>query len=301
MLYPTWATTPGRELWYPINMYTGIEIFGGVASAMSLGIDYNGYNPWNWAAPHIFYETEQQHTGWGTGASSAARPISERWYNLAMQNYYGIKAFCTATLTGEFKNYDPADYYKVPYSGTRPATPSSRDYNVAQAAALTFSWMDARYTGTKWAEASVDEDTNELTVTVYEQWTDKSVRAFDKTVSVGNNAVGAYIVEGSEDSLVYVEVKNGLVVDCFFWTPITSLNINALAITTVRRGEKLSFGLQVNEGARNDKVVWATDPTFGSVDHEGNVTIYDRTGNMRLTATDPISGITHSVMLRIAS
>jgi len=236
MLYPFWAAGYGSQAnmnnnvsynenfkrWYPINMYAGIEIFGGVVSGMSLGIDYNGYNPWNWAAPHIFIETEQQHTGWGTGTSSAARPLSERWYSLAMQNYYGIKAFAVATSTGEYKDVDPADYYRVPYtqSSARPANPSSRDYNVAAAAALDFSWMDARYAGIAWVDAYVTKlngNKNDLTITVYEKWTDKSVRTFETKFSINNNAEGVYAVDGSEDYKVYVDTKGNVQIRaCYF-------------------------------------------------------------------------------------
>jgi len=84
--------------------------------------------------------------------------------------------------------------------------------------------------------------------------------------------------------------------------PITSLRIDSLAITTMARGQKLSFGLLLNEGATGENVIWAiSDSSFGFVDNTGEVTIYDRTGNLRLTATDPVSGLSHSIMLRIVS
>ena len=84
--------------------------------------------------------------------------------------------------------------------------------------------------------------------------------------------------------------------------PITLLRIDGLAITTVTRGETHSFSLILNEGANKNSVVWTiADTSFGSVDNAGNVIIFDRTGNVRLTAADPISGISHNVMLRIAS
>lgn len=82
---------------------------------------------------------------------------------------------------------------------------------------------------------------------------------------------------------------------------ITSLRINSLSIATVTRGGTYSFELLLNEGATGEDVVWTiANPSFGYVDHAGNVTIFDKTGNVRLTATDPASGISHSITLRIA-
>lgn len=85
-------------------------------------------------------------------------------------------------------------------------------------------------------------------------------------------------------------------------TSITSLRIDALSITTVARYMTYSFSLILNEGATSDKVIWEiVDPSLGYVDNAGNVTIFDKTGNVRLTATDPVSGLSHSIMIRIAS
>ena len=84
--------------------------------------------------------------------------------------------------------------------------------------------------------------------------------------------------------------------------PITSLRINASAIVVVARGGQYSFGLNLNPGASGANVVWIiADQSFGSVDNNGNVTIFNRTGNVRLTATDPVSGLRHSIILMISS
>lgn len=89
----------------------------------------------------------------------------------------------------------------------------------------------------------------------------------------------------------------------FTETPmITSLRINSLSIATVARGGMYRFELSLNEGATSKSVTWTiADPSLGYVDHAGNVTIFDKTGNVRLTATDRFSGISHSITLRIAS
>ena len=86
------------------------------------------------------------------------------------------------------------------------------------------------------------------------------------------------------------------------YVPITLLQIDSLSIATVERGRNYSFGLILNTGANDENVVWTiADPLFGFVDDNGTVTIFDKIGNVRLTATDPISGISHSITLRIAS
>ena len=85
-------------------------------------------------------------------------------------------------------------------------------------------------------------------------------------------------------------------------TPITSLRIDALSITTMARYEARRFSVILNDGASDENVVWTiSDLSLGYVDPVGNVTIFDRTGNVRLTATDPVSGISHSITMRITA
>lgn len=85
--------------------------------------------------------------------------------------------------------------------------------------------------------------------------------------------------------------------------PITYIKIDSLSITTMRIGESRSFSLLLNEGATGKNVVWTlANPSVGSVDNAGNVTLIKRVsiaGNVRLTATDPASGLSHSITLRI--
>ena len=83
---------------------------------------------------------------------------------------------------------------------------------------------------------------------------------------------------------------------------ITSIRINALSIATVVRGGEYNFTFTLNEGALGNNVFWTfADPSFGYVDTDGKVTIFDKIGNVRLTATDAVSGLSHSITLRIAS
>jgi len=83
--------------------------------------------------------------------------------------------------------------------------------------------------------------------------------------------------------------------------PITSLRIDVNVTVTVSRGDVLNFGLLLNEGAVGDNVVWSvTDPSFALVDG-ADIYILNKTGLIRLIATDPVSGLSHSIQLRIAS
>ena len=88
------------------------------------------------------------------------------------------------------------------------------------------------------------------------------------------------------------------------WEPnkITALKIDALSIFTVARRGSYQFELNlVGEDAATDIVWTIADQSLGYVDDNGYVTIFDKTGNVRLTATDTVSGLTHSITLRIAS
>ena len=84
--------------------------------------------------------------------------------------------------------------------------------------------------------------------------------------------------------------------------PITSIKIDVNVTDTVKRGEVYRYNLILNEDAIDINVVWTvSDPSFALIDDEGNVYILNKTGTVRLIATDPISGLWHSITLRIAS
>jgi uncharacterized protein YjdB len=84
--------------------------------------------------------------------------------------------------------------------------------------------------------------------------------------------------------------------------PITSLKIDAIAIVTVKRGEVKQFTATVNEGATTDYLEWTTaNPALATVDANGLVTVKNVIGTVILTAKDPVSERSHSVLLRIAS
>jgi hypothetical protein len=85
-------------------------------------------------------------------------------------------------------------------------------------------------------------------------------------------------------------------------TLITSIRINALAIETMRRNEVKQFTVIVNEGASTSGVEWKTaNPALATVAEDGTVTVKNVIGTVILTATDSVTGRSHSVLLRIAS
>jgi uncharacterized repeat protein (TIGR02543 family) len=83
---------------------------------------------------------------------------------------------------------------------------------------------------------------------------------------------------------------------------ITSIRINAIAIETVRRGQVRQFTVTLNDGASDAGIHWKTANTaLAEVDDDGLVTIKNVIGTVVLTATDPVTSRSHSILLRIAS
>jgi len=73
-------------------------------------------------------------------------------------------------------------------------------------------------------------------------------------------------------------------------------------IVTVERGGVYNFNVVLNEGAFDYHIAWTvSDPSFALIDDEGTVYILNKTGTVRLIATDPVSGLNYSITLRIAS
>jgi hypothetical protein len=81
--------------------------------------------------------------------------------------------------------------------------------------------------------------------------------------------------------------------------PVTSLRIDATATVSVQRGGTYSFEALINEGPLDEFIVWSVNnPLYAKVDG-GNVTILNKTGTAILTASDPVSNHSHSIILRI--
>jgi len=82
--------------------------------------------------------------------------------------------------------------------------------------------------------------------------------------------------------------------------PITSLAIDAPAATAVVRGGTYRFGVKVNENAYTNDLVWTVSNTaFATVNPDKSVTISGKTGTVALTVTDPVSGLSNTIILRI--
>jgi len=82
--------------------------------------------------------------------------------------------------------------------------------------------------------------------------------------------------------------------------PITFVKINAPVTTTVMRGGTFGFSVTLNEGASKDGIVWSvSNPLYATVKADGTVTVMNRTGTTVLTATDPVSKLSSSIVLRI--
>jgi len=82
--------------------------------------------------------------------------------------------------------------------------------------------------------------------------------------------------------------------------PVTELKIDAPAAASVKRGEVIDFSFIINEDAPLTNLVWSiSNPLYATVSPEGTVTALNRAGTVILTITDPVGGISHSVLLRI--
>ncbi|MCL2152893.1 MAG: 5'-nucleotidase C-terminal domain-containing protein [Oscillospiraceae bacterium] len=82
--------------------------------------------------------------------------------------------------------------------------------------------------------------------------------------------------------------------------PITSISICPVALATILRNGRFEFKATLNEGASDEDIIWfVSSPLLVSVSSDGVVVTNTRTGTAILTATDPFSGISASVVLRI--
>ena len=85
--------------------------------------------------------------------------------------------------------------------------------------------------------------------------------------------------------------------------PVTSIKINATASKAVERGETYTFDVNLNKEALSDRIVWSVNNSLfanvNTVEGVATVTILNKTGTVVLTATDPVNGMSHSIILRI--
>jgi len=85
----------------------------------------------------------------------------------------------------------------------------------------------------------------------------------------------------------------------FAKVPISSIAIDALALTTVVRGVTYKFDAIINPDALPDGIVWTvSNPAYAIANADGSITVLNRTGTVAITATAP-SGVSHNIILRI--
>jgi len=94
--------------------------------------------------------------------------------------------------------------------------------------------------------------------------------------------------------------QGGIVVEPAVVIPITSIQINANAVTNVERGGRYRFKVTMNNAVLDDEIPWTvSNPAYATVNSEGVVTILNKKGTVVLAANDPASGLNHSLVLRI--
>ncbi len=123
-------TSVDRYAWRFGDSGMSIDIWGGVTSAMMLGVNWNGYNDDGHSNPAIFFETRGQVDDMGQKSKGT----------LIKQNYNGLKVLINSIVNDEMHNVDPTgwseiphpeveylfgDYGLMPFNGTRP----SEDWN----------------------------------------------------------------------------------------------------------------------------------------------------------------------------
>jgi hypothetical protein len=85
---------------------------------------------------------------------------------------------------------------------------------------------------------------------------------------------------------------------------VSSIRIDALALTSLPRNSAHQFSVIVNGGEPADGsewgIVWAVaDTSYATVDQRGNVTTKNKIGTVILVVTDPASGLHDTIVLRI--
>jgi hypothetical protein len=81
---------------------------------------------------------------------------------------------------------------------------------------------------------------------------------------------------------------------------VTSLKIEAPAILSLPRNATMQLSFLANIAAATETVVWTvSDSSFATVDDTGLITIKNKMGMVTLTVRDTITGVSHSIVLRI--
>lgn len=81
---------------------------------------------------------------------------------------------------------------------------------------------------------------------------------------------------------------------------ITSIKIDAATLVTMARGETRQFSVIVNPTDAEYNLVWTVSNTALAKVENGIVTIYDKAGMVSLKVTDTITGLSHTIAIRIS-
>jgi len=172
----------------PINIYPGVDVYGGVVSGMMLGVNYNNWNPYRYSNPAWFWEIEQQ-------TNNNTTNLTARYIAIAWQSYYGAKAACYMMTNDEFKNVDPDTYWDIDYatSGTYSAisTVYGTDRN-HRLPPVDWSFLDLAKVGIKAAAVSGIEENVAFNVEVFKP---KDLLAVELEFTV-NGPIAGLGVEG---------------------------------------------------------------------------------------------------------
>ena len=217
-------------------------------------------------------------------------------YELIFQSkYLGTSAYRTQLITGATLTEAGAD-------ATAPGTPKDLKA-LSYPGKVTLAWSAPdRTNGAVTYEVSCDDGATWLNIG------DKTSYIFTGIDNADDYRFVVRAVNDADNARVYdedIELSDkgsgrGAWAIADVGIGITSLKIDTVAITSIPRNSKISFAAIVNAGASTDGLVWrVSDTSFAIVDSIGNVTILNKMGMVTLTAIDPETGISHSIVLRI--
>ena len=163
--------------------------------------------------------------------------------------------------------------------------------------AIDFINMIPNYYNTYFVTFDANNNTDSKTVKIHEG---DSVTRPTNPVYTGYRFLGWFDADGNEFNFSTAITEDITLTAQWEKILITSLKIDASALVSINRNTKKQFSVIVNDGALTDSIVWSVSNTsFATVDQAGNVTILNKMGTATLTAKDTLSGITHSIILRI--
>jgi hypothetical protein len=128
-------------------------------------------------------------------------------------------------------------------------------------------------------------------------YTKGSLAALDEAVAA---VVYGYGFERQAEVDGFAEAIHAAIEVLIEKAPVTYIQIDAPQLVALPRGSTCTFTVTLNQGASSDDIVWSTsDPSYAAVDNFGTVTVFNKTGTAILLATDPVSGLSSNITLRI--